>query len=68
MAADAAPAFCLGPSVPPPLITLTLEEAASFLHMHPEEVRTRATRGLIPGEKTGQRCGSAKSRHGASDS
>ncbi len=35
--------------------TLTLEEAASFLHMHPEEVRTRAKRGIIPGAKTGRR-------------
>jgi hypothetical protein len=55
MPADAAPAFCLGPSVPPPLRTLTLEEAASFLHMHPEEVRARAKRGLLPGAKTGRR-------------
>lgn len=34
--------------------TLNLEEAAAFLHMHPEEVRTRAKRGLIPGAKTGR--------------
>jgi len=55
MPADTAPAFHLGPSVPPPLRTLTLEEAANFLHMHPEEVRTRAKRGLLPGAKTGRR-------------
>ncbi len=35
--------------------TLDLHEAAVFLHMHPEEVRTRAKRGLIPGAKTGRR-------------
>ncbi|MGH7745092.1 MAG: helix-turn-helix domain-containing protein [Candidatus Dormibacteria bacterium] len=34
--------------------TLNLDEAAAFLHMHPEEVRTRAKRGLIPGAKTGR--------------
>src|ERR1700683_5548600 len=38
-----------------PLRTLTLDEAAAFLHMHPEEVRTRTKRGLIPGAKTGRR-------------
>ena len=35
--------------------TLDLDEAAAFLHMHPEEVRARAKRGLIPGAKTGRR-------------
>ena len=35
--------------------TLNLEEAAAFLHMHPEEVRTRTKRGIIPGAKTGRR-------------
>jgi hypothetical protein len=35
--------------------TLNLNEAAAFLHMHPEEVRTRAKRGLIPGAKVGRR-------------
>src|SRR5579872_5410765 len=35
--------------------TLNLKEAAAFLHMHPEEVRTRARRGLIPGAKAGRR-------------
>jgi Helix-turn-helix domain len=35
--------------------TLNLREAASFLHMHPEEVRMRAKRGLIPGAKIGRR-------------
>jgi hypothetical protein len=34
--------------------TLDLHEAAAFLHMHPEEVRTRAKRGLIPGAKAGR--------------
>jgi hypothetical protein len=34
--------------------TLDLHEAAAFLHMHTEEVRTRAQRGLIPGAKTGR--------------
>jgi integrase len=35
--------------------TFDLNEAAAFLHMHPEEVRTRARRGLIPGAKAGRR-------------
>jgi hypothetical protein len=35
--------------------TLNLLEAAAFLHMHPEEVRTRAKSGLIPGAKPGNR-------------
>lgn len=35
--------------------TLNLLEAAALLHMHPEEVRTRAKRGLIPGAKPGKR-------------
>jgi hypothetical protein len=35
--------------------TLTLFEAAGFLKMHPEEVRTRAKRGLIPASKPGRR-------------
>jgi hypothetical protein len=34
--------------------TLNLRDAAAFLHMHPEEVRTRAKRGLIPGAKIGR--------------
>jgi Helix-turn-helix domain len=38
-----------------PLRTLTLNEAAAFLHMHPEEVRIRAKRGLVPGAKAGRR-------------
>ena len=54
MPADPAPEFRLGPS-PPPLRTLALDEAAAFLHMHPEELRSRAKRGLIPGAKTGRR-------------
>ena len=35
--------------------TLNLHEAAAFLHMHPEEVRSRTKRGLIPGAKVGRR-------------
>jgi HD-like signal output (HDOD) protein len=35
--------------------TLNLKQAAAFLHMHLEEVRSRAKRGLIPGAKTGRR-------------
>ncbi|WP_292917269.1 helix-turn-helix domain-containing protein [Nitrosomonas sp.] len=35
--------------------TLTLNEAAQFLKMHPEEVRRRAKRGIIPGAKSGKR-------------
>jgi hypothetical protein len=54
MPADTAPAFQLTSSLPS-LRTLTLDEAAAFLHMHPEEVRTRTKRGLIPGAKTGRR-------------
>jgi hypothetical protein len=34
--------------------TLNLPEAAAFLHMHPEEVRTRTKRGIIPGAKIGR--------------
>lgn len=54
MFAHTAPVYRLG-SNPLLLRTFTLEEAASFLHMHPEEVRTRAKRGVIPGAKTGRR-------------
>jgi hypothetical protein len=35
--------------------TLTLLQAAGFLKMHPEEVRSRAKRGLIPACKPGRR-------------
>ena len=35
--------------------SLDLDEAAAFLHMHPEEVRSRTKRGLIPGAKAGRR-------------
>ena len=49
MPADTAPALQLGSSLPSSR-TLTLDEAAAFLHMHPEEVRSRAKRGLIPGQ------------------
>jgi hypothetical protein len=34
--------------------TLSLCEAANFLHMHPEEVRRRAKAGVIPGAKAGR--------------
>ena len=34
--------------------TLGLEDAAIFLRMHPEEVRSRAKRGFIPGAKVGR--------------
>jgi hypothetical protein len=37
------------------LKTLNLREAAAFLHMHAEEVRTRAKRRVIPGAKIGRR-------------
>src|SRR5213080_1315985 len=48
------------PSIQPPraagaVRTLNLDEAAEFLHMHAEEVRARAKRGLIPGAKAGRR-------------
>ena len=35
--------------------TLTLVEAAAFLKMHPEEVRSRAKRGVLPACKPGRR-------------
>jgi hypothetical protein len=35
--------------------TLNLKEAGAFLHMHPEELRSRAKRGLIPGAKIGRK-------------
>ena len=35
--------------------TLDLKEAAAFLKMHPEEVRRRASQGLLPGAKAGKR-------------
>src|SRR5574337_574296 len=35
--------------------TLTLTEAAAFLKMHPEEVRSRAKRGVLPACKPGRR-------------
>ena len=34
--------------------TLDLQQAAAFLHMHPEEVRRRAKLGLLPGAKPGK--------------
>ena len=34
--------------------TLSLNEAAAFLHMHPEELRRRAKLGLAPGGKVGK--------------
>jgi len=35
--------------------TLNLREAAALRHVHPEQLRTRAKRGLIPGAKIGRR-------------
>jgi hypothetical protein len=35
--------------------TLDLKQAATFLRMHPEEVRRRARMGLLPGAKAGKR-------------
>ncbi len=35
--------------------TLDLQEAAAFLRMDAEELRSRAKRGLIPGAKAGRR-------------
>jgi hypothetical protein len=34
--------------------TLDLHEAASFLKMHPEELRRRAKAGILPGAKAGK--------------
>ena len=34
--------------------TLDLQEAAKFLHVHPEELRQRARVGKIPGAKVGR--------------
>jgi len=34
--------------------TMTLIEAAGFLKMHPEELRRRTKRGIIPGAKAGR--------------
>ena len=34
--------------------TLSLREAAEFLHLHPEELRQRAKAGHIPGAKVGR--------------
>ena len=35
--------------------TLALSDAAAFLKLHPEEVRRRARRGVIPGARVGRR-------------
>jgi hypothetical protein len=35
--------------------TLDLREAATFLKLHPEEVRRRARMGVLPGAKAGKR-------------
>jgi hypothetical protein len=35
--------------------TLTLQQAADFLKMHPEVLRLKATKGLIPGAKPSKR-------------
>jgi excisionase family DNA binding protein len=34
--------------------TLSLQEAARFLRVHPEELRQRAKAGIIPGAKVGR--------------
>ena len=34
---------------------MNIAEAAQFLLMHPEELRQRAKRGLVPGVKAGRR-------------
>ena len=34
--------------------TLDLQEAANFLHMHPDTMQRRAKAGLIPGAKPGR--------------
>ena len=34
--------------------TLNLREAATFLHLHPEELRQRTKAGRIPGAKVGR--------------
>src|SRR5215469_4924536 len=34
--------------------TLGLNEAAAFLHCHPEELRRRAKAGIVPGAKVGR--------------
>ena len=35
--------------------TLDLAEAAAFLHVHKEELRVRAKRGVVPGARVGRR-------------
>jgi hypothetical protein len=35
--------------------TFNLDEAAAFLHLHKEELRVRAKRGVVPGGKAGRR-------------
>jgi hypothetical protein len=35
--------------------TLNLQQAAAFLHLHPEEIRRRAKSGVLPGAKVGKR-------------
>ena len=35
--------------------TFNLAEAAGFLHIHKEELRVRAKRGIVPGARVGRR-------------
>jgi Helix-turn-helix domain len=42
-------------SEPPYMLTLTLEQAADFLHMHPQAVMERARSGMILAAKPGRR-------------
>jgi hypothetical protein len=35
-------------------VSLTLEQAAAFLHMHPETLRERAKAGIVPASKPGK--------------
>jgi hypothetical protein len=47
--------------------TLNLHEAATFLHMHPEELRTRAKRGIIPSAKNPAAGGLHRAKQGANE-
>lgn len=44
------------------LRAVTLEEAAAFLKLHPEEVRRRAKCGLLPGGEDGKVLGVSRRR------
>ncbi|MHB1666777.1 helix-turn-helix domain-containing protein [Thiomonas sp.] len=37
------------------MLTLSLDEASSFLKLHPQEVSKRARLGILPGAKVGRR-------------